>query len=244
MIESLSLSDLRKLGQLRPDLALFADRLLVQNYDEFIRVLYIDIDYCIAKIEEDPFVRRDDGEDRLTAELINMLNCKNYDVAHDEKVGGHSDIVVRHLAGYLWLGEAKIHKDYAYLEKGFNQLCTRYAPGTPNADQGALIMYIRVEDCASVVSEWRSRLRALDLPEYTDEDCPSRDVLAFYSQHKHEGSGRVMRVRHLAVKQHFDPKDRTPSQKPRDDSASPQVATGRTRKRHKSSTARKAAKPT
>jgi hypothetical protein len=207
MIESLTLADLQKLEALRPDLANFADRVLVRNYDDFVRVLYKDIDRCIAKIEEDPQIRRKDGEDRISAEIINVLNGMNYDASHDEKVGGHSDIVVRNLNGYLWLGEAKIHSDYAYLEKGFNQLCTRYSPGTPNADQGALIVYVRVQDCAAVMAEWRRRAAALGLPEYVESDCPARDSLAFYSSHKHEGAGRTVKVRHIAVKQYFNPKD-------------------------------------
>ncbi|WP_143016670.1 hypothetical protein [Paraburkholderia phenazinium] len=202
------MEQLQRFGQAKPEWALFADRLLVGSYEDFVRILYIDIDQCLAKIEEDPDVRSTDGEDRLTAELIGMLCSRTYDASHDEKIGGHSDIVVRHAAGYLWVGEAKIHSDYAYLEKGFNQLTTRYSPGTPNADQGALIAYVRVADCAGVLSTWRERLQKLGLPEYSEAECPARDNLAFFSTHKHEGSGRPMRVRHIAVKQHFNPKDR------------------------------------
>ncbi|WP_334017586.1 hypothetical protein [Burkholderia gladioli] len=208
MDDSMSLADLKKLSLFRPEIGLFVDRLLVQSYEEFVRILYLDIDQCIAKIEEDPEVRQGDGEDRLTADIINMLHSRTYDASHDEKVGGHSDIVVRHHLGYLWVGEAKIHSSYEYLEKGFNQLTTRYSPGTPNADQGAFIIYVRNQDCASVVAKWRERLNGLALPDYAESDCAVRQELGFYSMHRHEGSGRAMRVRHIAVKQHFDPKDR------------------------------------
>ncbi|WEY37752.1 hypothetical protein [Paraburkholderia sp. SUR17] len=211
---SLSLHDMKRLAMIRPEWGLLADRMLVASYAEFVTVLYRDIDQCVAKIEEDPHIRSKDGEDRLTAELIAMLCSRMYDASHDEKVGGHSDIVIRHPAGYLWVGEAKIHKDYAYLEKGFNQLTTRYLPGTPHADEGALIVYVRVADCAGVVSEWRERLSALVLPEYSDADCERRKELGFFSEHKHEGSGRKIRIRHIAVKQHHDPKDKRPAKKP------------------------------
>lgn len=231
----MSLEELRDFGQIRPEWALFADRLLVGSYEDFVRVLYIDIDQCLAKIEEDPDVRSEDGEDRLTAELIGMLCSRMYDASHDEKIGGHSDIVVRHSAGYLWVGEAKIHSDYAYLEKGFNQLTTRYSPGTPNADQGALIAYVRVADCAGVLSTWRERLQKLGLREYSEEECSARDNLAFYTTHKHEGSGRTMRVRHIAVKQYFSPKDRkvveTIPQRSEVQEAAPTKAVGRAPKR-------------
>jgi len=205
---AMSLEELQGFGQVRPEWALFANRLLVGSYEDFVRILYIDIDQSLAKIEEDPDVRSKDGEDRLTAELIGMLCSRMYDASHDEKIGGHSDIVVRHAAGYIWVGEAKIHSDYAYLEKGFNQLTTRYSPGTPNADQGALIAYVRVADCAGVLSTWRERLQKLGLPEYSEAECPARGKLAFFSTHKHEGSGRPVRVRHIVVKQYFSPKDK------------------------------------
>ncbi|WP_156444497.1 hypothetical protein [Burkholderia sp. MSMB1826] len=209
-LDSMSLADIQKFGAIRPDWALFAERLLVKSYGDFVRVLYKDIDQCIAKIEEDPGVRADDGEDRLTAELIGMLCSRTYDASHDEKIGGHSDIVIRHLNGYIWVGEAKIHKDYAYAEKGFNQLTTRYCPGTPNADEGALILYVRGANCSGVLAKWRERLQGLKLPAYEEAECSSRAELAFFSTHTHEGSGRPVRVRHIVVKQYFDPKDRKP----------------------------------
>ncbi|MGF6771974.1 hypothetical protein P3T18_004462 [Paraburkholderia sp. GAS199] len=208
MNESMSLADLKKAAVFRPELGLFVDRLLVRDYADFVRVLYLDLDQCIAKLEEDPGVRQGDGEDRLTAELISMLHSRTYDASHDEKIGGHSDIVVRHHNGYLWVGEAKIHSDYDYLQKGFNQLTTRYSPGTPNADQGAFIVYVRNKDCATVVTRWKERLRSVKLAEYAEAECAVRQELGFYSTHKHEGSGRPMRVRHIAIKQHFDPQDR------------------------------------
>jgi hypothetical protein len=209
MIDSFTVSQLAGMDTIRPEYALCGRRLLANSYDEFVSVLYEDLDECLAYIEEDPSLRQKDGEDRLTAEIIGMLRSRMYDAAHDEKIGGHSDIVVRHAKGYLWLGEAKIHSDYAYLAKGFNQLTTRYLPGTPTADRGALIVYVRGADCAKVVSKWRDRLRELSLPDYIEADCEKRLELAFFSSHKHEGSGRPVSVRHLAVKQFFDPKDRT-----------------------------------
>lgn len=208
MDDSMSLADLKKLSVFRPEVGLFVDRLLIQSYEDFVKVLYLDLDQCIARIEEDPDVRKQDGEDRLTAELINMMHSRTYDASHDEKIGGHSDIVIRHHLGYVWVGEAKIHGSYEYLEQGFNQLTTRYSPGTPNADQGAFIVYVRNRDCAAVMAKWRARLGELALPDYTDGECTVRQELGFYSTHRHEGSGRLMRVRHIAIKQHFDPKDR------------------------------------
>ncbi|MCY1224912.1 hypothetical protein D9M72_370890 [compost metagenome] len=159
-------------------------------------------------MEETRNERLDDGKDHRTMDLIGMLRMRGYQAGHDEKVGGHSDIVVRHKKGYLWLGESKIHADYDYLLKGFQQLCTRYAPGGPNTSEGGLLIFVKGKDCAGVVEEWRKRLKDHGLVDFADVDCIDRAGLAFFSTHKHTESGLSMRVRHLGVIQGWNPQDR------------------------------------
>lgn len=204
-IDSMSLAEMRKIRHLRPDLAGIADRLIIASYDEFVEVLYRDFDSCIRIIEEDPKVRQQDGEDRLSTEIISMLRSMNYDASHDETIGGHSDIVIRGERGYLWVGEAKIHSSYEKVMDGFNQLNTRYLRGTPHADQGALIIYIRNKDTASVIKTWSERMSDLCLKDYERNDCPVRQELGFYNAHKHEGSGRKVKIRHIGVNLHWQP---------------------------------------
>jgi len=204
-IGSLTIAQLEEYEALRPDLALIGKRLMVTSYERFVEVLYEDLDECIRYIEEDPKIRRTDSEDRLTSELIGMLRSRGYDASHDETIGGHSDIVVRHHAQYLWVGEAKIHSSYPYLTDGFNQLTTRYLRGTPNADQGALIIYIRNADVASVVAKWNATVQAFGLAAFAQEACPVRKELGFYHTQTHTGSGRPVRVRHIGINQHWNP---------------------------------------
>lgn len=206
-LDTLTLSDLES-QDLDPTAALFARRMLANTYERFVEVLYIDLDQCVLYMEETRNLRGDDGEDHRTADLIGMLRSRGYAATHDEMIGGHSDIVVRHKKGYLWLGEAKIHSDYDYLLQGFQQLCTRYAPGSPGTSEGGLVIFVKGSNCAAVIAEWRKRLQGNALPDFTDVDCPARPGLAFYSTHKHEASGLPMRVRHFGVVQSFDPKDR------------------------------------
>lgn len=208
MMENLSWENLQFMGRVRPDIAIALERWLVDDYKDFVDVLNRELDLCIAYIEENPGVRAYDGEERLTVEIIGLLKARGYTAGHDEFVGGHSDLVVRHAKGYLWLGEAKIHHDYDYLQQGFNQLCTRYSRGTPNANCGSLILYIRTQDAASVIAEWRKRLKDLGFSEMSDEDCPLRGGLAFTTEHIHEASGLPVSVRHIGVVQYFSPKDR------------------------------------
>ncbi|WP_202758394.1 hypothetical protein [Delftia acidovorans] len=204
-IGAMSLAEMRKIRFVRPDLADIADRLMVASYDEFVEVLYRDLDSCVRMIEEDPKVRQDDSEDRLSTEIISMLRSMNYQAAHDELIGGHSDIVVRGERGYLWVGEAKIHTSYEKVMDGFDQLNSRYLRGTPNADQGALVIYIKNKNTANVIKNWDERMTRLGLTEYSKESCPTRLELGFYNRHIHGISGRKVRIRHIGINLCWEP---------------------------------------
>jgi hypothetical protein len=206
-LETWTLADLES-QDLDPDAALFARRLLVSTYEQFVEVLYTDIDKCLKYMEETRNDRQEDSEDHRTIDIIGWLRALGYRAGHDEMVGGHSDIVVRHRKGWMWLGEAKIHSSYDYLMQGFQQLCTRYAPGTTGASEGGLLIYVKGKNAASVVEEWRSRLKAHALADYEEKECEALPGLAFYSTHKHAESGLTMRVRHVGIVQGWDPQDR------------------------------------
>jgi hypothetical protein len=162
----------------------------------------------VSIVQENPELREDDGEDRLSIELISILRAMNYDAEHEPKIGGHCDITVRGQQNFLWIGEAKIHKDYDYLYKGFQQLTTRYSTGDVGQNCGGLIVYIRNKDAKSVVANWRTHLENQKLDEYIHHDCAKRPELNFYSAHKHDRSGLPFHVRHIAVLLRFDPRDR------------------------------------
>ncbi|MBD2793956.1 hypothetical protein ID852_09585 [Xenorhabdus sp. 42] len=185
----------------------FLAHYLCNSYEDFLKILYKDLDECIKFMEEDPKVRRDDTEDRLTTDIIHHFRVKGYQATHDEMIGGHVDIAIRY-RNYMWLGEAKIHSSYSYLMQGFNQLCTRYSSGDNHNCNGGLIIYIRNQDAASVIREWNDRLNESGLPEYISSECNVRKGLSFYTEHKHNRSGLPYRVRHMAVILGFDPQDR------------------------------------
>lgn len=212
-LENLSLKEFQEsiYRNLRPDIASFVDIILVKTYDDFLKVLYSNIDQCIKIMEEDPAVRQGNTEDRLTEDLKIHLRAKGYDVAHDEKIGGHCDLVVCQTVDqekYMWLGEAKIHNSYDYLKRGFEQLCTRYLRGTPYRNAGGLLIYIYAKKAAQIIEEWRKRLKQYELENYSEQDCNSRPNLAFYSTHCHESSGLPVTIRHIGVVLHFEPQDK------------------------------------
>ena len=203
--ESFTIGQLKNLESVRPDLAAFGKRLTITSYSSFVDILNEDLDECISYIEEDPKVRQSDSEDRLTSEIIGLLRARGYDASHDEMIGGHSDIVVRHFHRYLWVAEAKIHSDYDYLRGGYNQLTTRYLRGTPNADQGAFLIYNRTRNTANTIKEWLNRLSATPPTGFKHTSCPVRQELGFYSTETHDGAGREVTIRHIGINQYWQP---------------------------------------
>lgn len=205
-VGSFTIDELR--NGLDPRSSKFARRLLAEmgTYEDFLEGLYEELEDCVKRIEEDPKVHVNDSEDRVSREIINMLS-RWYDASHDELIGGHSDIVVRGPRGFLWVAEAKIHGGYDYMLKGFQQLTTRYMRGTPNADQGALLMYIRNGDTAGVVEKWAAKIDAESLTNYERMACPVRQELGFRTSHRHSSSGRPVLIRHIGISMHWDPQD-------------------------------------
>ena len=210
-IQDFTVAQLRALAPVIPGVGPFFDRLLARDYEDFLRVLYQDIDSIIGGFQENPELLRNDGEDRITSELKRSLRLLGYAATHDEKIGGHSDLVVRgKVQNYLWIGEAKIHGAYDYLYQGFQQLTTRYSTGDANQDCGGMLIYIKNNDAKGVVVNWRAHLKAKALDEYSESDCQDRPNFVFYITHKHERSGAPFRVKHIGIILGFDPKDRRP----------------------------------
>ena len=127
----------------------------LENSSDFIGQLYKDLDRVINQIERNPELRQQDGEDRLTIEIVGSLRSSGYNANHDCKTGGHVDLTVEQ-NDLIWLGEAKIYKDNNYLWEGFQQLATRYSTGDTNQNSGGLLIYIFNEDAKSVMERWQS----------------------------------------------------------------------------------------
>ncbi|BDA76002.1 hypothetical protein CAL7716_101680 (plasmid) [Calothrix sp. PCC 7716] len=206
-IKDLSLRELQKFESLIPELAGFPSRILVETYEEFIDELYKSIDKIVYLRQENRELYQQDKEDRITIEIKNALCLMGYNASHDQKIGGHADIVVKKNE-YLWIGEAKIHKDYNYLWEGFQQLNTRYSTGDCNQKDGALLIYIFVQNAKSVIENWKEYLFSKNLLNYSVKPCCDRE-LAFFSNHTHDTSGNQFRVKHIGIMFYFKPKDKS-----------------------------------
>lgn len=195
-----------KLLQCQPEFSALFSKCFVQTYDEFLELLYKQIDLSIDELQSNAELLRKDGEDRLTVSIKSILKAKGFDVTHDEKHRGHCDLLVK-LNSFRWIGEAKIHHDYDYLLKGFNQLCTRYSTGDTNQNSGGMIIYIKGKDAKTVMDSWNKRIVEEKFTEFSSKPCPKRE-LNFLSSHLHGTSGLSFNVRHMPVLLHFDPQDK------------------------------------
>jgi hypothetical protein len=204
-MEDLSLSDMKNLGDINPDLANFATRQLAKTYDEFIEILYKDIDNVIYKIQENPELRQKDSEDRVTIDIVIGLKLLGYMASHDSKIGGHTDISVKK-SNFLWIGEAKIYRGCKYLWGGFLQLTTRYSTGDSTQRHGGIFLHIQQPNTKKIMEDWKEFLLEKNLDEYSDKICSLRE-LSFFSQHIHERSGMLFQIRHMPIMLYFNPQD-------------------------------------
>jgi hypothetical protein len=175
------------------------------TYQEFVEQLYEDIDQAIYALQASREMRQEDSEDRITADILSRLNVVGYRATHDTKTGGHVDLSVRLGDDHSWIGEAK--KDGNFHE-GFLQLTTRYVQASGNYahDRAGLLFYlIETSDARRTLDSWKDKITALGS---ACEDC-SKNLLAFYSTHKLEGSGTGLKVRTMAVALHHKPKDKS-----------------------------------
>jgi hypothetical protein len=209
MNEEIKLS-LRKLQEFEDDIpgfARFPSRALAETYDEFIKILYEDIDRIINLLQENPELYQNDQEDRLTIEIKNSLCHMGYDASHDTKIGEHADLVVKKKK-FLWIGEAKIHSSYPYLWKGFQQLSTRYSIGDFYQKDGGLLIYVKGKDAKNVVQKWQEYLTGKKLSDFSIRPCNMRDI-CFFSVHKHERSGCNFTIRHMPIMLYFNVQDKS-----------------------------------
>lgn len=161
------------------------------------RVIERAVDYSCRFLQENKHLKYNLSEDQLTVDIIGQLRAMSFDADHDTQVGGHVDILVRGKNGFLWLAESKKHGAYDWLFSGLSQLRDRYSTGVAGQDTGDLIIFCTNRDALGVMNTWYEKLGESDSEIILDN--AEIDELVFRSTHKHEGSGRNVRVRHKMV---------------------------------------------
>lgn len=163
------------------------------------------IDAIATEFSETPHHRSNRDEDGLTIDVVTSLKQMGFYATHDEDIGGHCDIVVRGKDSFLWLAEAKIHRAYDWLTKGYKQITTRYSTGMPGQDAGALLIYCKAANVKDIMDKWREHFGG-HFKDAEIRDC-EKSPLAFVSTCTHPRSGLPFRIRHIPISVWHDPKD-------------------------------------
>lgn len=213
-LEDFTLKQLKDLQQDIPSIKGLVGLPLVKTYEDFINVLYDDLDLSVGMLEDYRHKLQRDDEDRLTIQIATNLRQKGYDVEHDTQIGGHADLLVKH-KNFRWIGEAKIYGSYANLKQGFKQLVTRYTTANECSNQGGMIIYIYKSNASAIMNNWRNKITDKDVgvKKIRVMSC-QRKKIAFVSSHLHAVSGLQYQTRHIPVMLYFAPQDLR-SSKPR-----------------------------
>ncbi|WP_222869340.1 hypothetical protein ROLI_003750 [Roseobacter fucihabitans] len=168
---------------------------LSNNHASRVQALEGVVEYSYNSLIKNSHLNQDQGEDEMSVSVVEQLKLLGIQASHDTQTRGHCDVHVEGVDHFLWIGEAKIHRDYAWLEDGFKQLSTRYATGGYGQDHGEIIIYCRVQDGAAVLREWQKRLgKAFEDVEFIEDVIDTR--LWFRTRHNCENSGLPFYIRH------------------------------------------------
>ena len=183
---------------------------LVTTYDEFVDVLYDEMDIVISTLEENPQHHYDDNEDKITYSIVSMLKMRNYNATQGTTNGGNVDITVKGINPlWSWIGEAKIYATLKNLQEGFLQLTTRYRNASPVYAQRGLLAYTKRADSTAHLKEWDDHVTNLKLPDFTRADCSKRPGMAFLTTHRDASSGQPVTIRHNVIALYHLPEDRS-----------------------------------
>ncbi len=197
MNTSMSLADLFKLVPEEP-LRLTLMYASAKDYEARFDALEKLVDRAYRTLVDDKADIHGESEDALSLRIVEMLKFASVQAEHDTKVGGHCDIVVKGPDNFLWIGEAKIHGSYQWLEDGFLQLTTRYSTGAAGRNRGEIIIYHMGGNAIRVLKAWLKRIKD-DFAEVEVESEIEDGELCFRTVHNCPNSGLPFHVRHCII---------------------------------------------
>ena len=199
MAEMFRLSDIRRTAPLT---ALGMQYLAASDHLIKVKAVEDAIDIVCSGMASNRKYHQSKNEDLLTTHIVDKLYDHGFDAARDADTSGHPDIKISDRTGFEWLCEAKVHRSYAWIFKGFKQLSTRYSCGAVGKTCGEVLIYCYTQKPAQdVLKEWSERLDK----SVSFVTCDPLQAGNFYSKHQHGVSGLEYRIRHKVVGLHYDP---------------------------------------
>lgn len=178
--------------------------LAAKSHDERIGILEDLLDNCYRHITDNRHLNGSQSEDELSVQIVGMLEMAGLQASHDTQVGGHCDVLVRAKNGFQWIGEAKIHGAYDWIDDGFLQLTKRYGLAEEGRDHGEIIIYHRGRNSAIVLTNWKTKLLS-KRPEVTQVEDRIDGALYFRTVHVCKASGCNFYTRHKIIPLYFAP---------------------------------------
>lgn len=179
------------------------EMIFAKTHEERLALVERAIDWSAQELVKNRHVKQEMTEDGLSIEIVGLLKAMGFDAGHDTQYGGHCDIVVEGAGDFLWIAEAKKHKDYDWLLSGFEQLDRRYSTGMPGQDSGEMIIYCFRRRADLVLAEYQTRLKAARKDVEFDDSV--MDGLYRRSTHVHLNTGMKFKVRHTILPLFFEP---------------------------------------
>ncbi|TLP57487.1 hypothetical protein FEE96_19060 [Parasedimentitalea maritima] len=204
MTAETSLSQIDALSGIMCDGAVSAYH-LAKDHPTRVDALERIVEFSYNSLVRNRHLNQEQGEDELSVQIVEQLRVLAIQATHDTQTGGHCDVHVEGKDHFLWIGEAKVHGGYQWLEDGFQQLSTRYATGGYGQDHGEIIIYCRNRVGLDVLNTWKERLKAVQHGiEIYEDKTDTR--LWFRSRHQCENSGLPFHIRHRLIPLYFAPK--------------------------------------
>lgn len=137
-------------------LALIAAQNINVSYDDFITLLYSDIELHIRNLENDCDQLANLDEDSLTGNLTRMLNAsRTFEATNQTKQGGGAADLVVKFQGHKWVAEAKKLTSFDKAFEGFLQLTTRYVRQDTHA---GILLYATTGNFSKKKAGWKTYL--------------------------------------------------------------------------------------
>lgn len=180
----------------KADLLRVAEIKAPKDYDSFINRLYIEIGDVISGMESARKERTEDGEDRISVEIVQNMKARGYIAFKDPTHGGHVDIFVQpeRKQEFTWFAEAKIWRGSIKLKGGLEQLLNRYASGRQK--NIGLLVYFKCPELTIKLNEWRSFISDNGLCQFKNNNLIND--FSFETTHKQQAGTEVV-VRHMGI---------------------------------------------
>ncbi|CAN7568634.1 hypothetical protein LJR129_004132 [Acidovorax sp. LjRoot129] len=180
----------------------FFERRYPSSYQSFLDTVHACMDRATVEVQRAAQYLYSADEDTITTFIVSNLRAQQLDAEHDSDSGGHVDVFIQDAdKKFTWAAEAKIDSSADWVQGSIPQLMDRYADGTVGADQGGILIYIKNEDAANYMLQWRNHVvtKYSGIAKFRDWNCSTRHPYSFFSECVYNKTGQLFGIRHIGL---------------------------------------------